>query len=110
MRTHSTESLFLRFWNWLTFTEQRLRQLKDSGHTVGLQELNPQPDEHILEIDLGYGREYWLAPMGLVQMQKHPIRLKDGRLVLDGDHPLSTDAPLRQRDLSIQFQARGKFR
>jgi hypothetical protein len=105
----SPESSFVRFWNWLTLTDQRLQRLKDDGFTVGVAEVCPEPGQRIVEINLGYGQEYWVAPLGLFQVNKRPRYIEGGRLILDGGRPLATDAPLQQRGLSPEVLGPVKF-
>ena len=107
---NSTENMLVRFWNWISLTDFRLQELKNDGYTLDLSELSPSEDEHILEIDVGYGREYWLAPTGLVQVERKPRRVRGGRLILTGERPLSEDSGLRERGLVPHHQPPVKFR
>jgi hypothetical protein len=109
MPNRTAESPLLRFWNWISFTDRRLRQLKDEGCTIEVGELLPGPDERILETDFGYGREYWLAPAGPMLVQKKPRLVKGGRLILDGERPLSSDESLKQLGLSVRIEGPVKF-
>lgn len=96
----SLEGPLHRIWNWLTFAGQRLQWLMEHGYTIDVAEVMVGPEQRILEINLGYGREYWLASAEMFRPNKKYRYIEDGRLILQGDRPLASAVPLRERGLS----------
>lgn len=60
--------------------EQRVTALRDVGLTVDLEHL--APNARVVEIDLGFGPENWLAPDGPVEIAR-PASVAGGTLLLD---------------------------
>ncbi|WP_256081074.1 hypothetical protein [Massilia sp. YIM B04103] len=109
MPAHASENVLLRFWNWISLTDHRLRQLKSAGYTLELAGLRLPVDGTIVEIDLGYGREYWLAPAGQLDVERKTRRLRGGRLLLDGERPVPNEAVLRKYGLALDYKSGIKF-
>jgi hypothetical protein len=54
---------------------KRIATLRAAGQTIDLDQLTP--DARVVDIDIGFGREAWLAPPGAVS-------ITDGRAIAGG--------------------------
>ncbi|AUX37643.1 MULTISPECIES: hypothetical protein [Sorangium] len=82
-------------------TEDRIQALRNAGRTVDLDAIPPQGGGEIIELDLGYGTEFWLVPEPPPVPDRELTFIENGRLILEMDRKLTSVRRLREKGLKL---------
>jgi hypothetical protein len=90
------------FMSLLKGEQERLESLVQRDKTIELKIINSSTKPKIIEIDLGFGREFWLLLSENWTVTDDATSILEGKLIVVNGYKLKTPEPLRQKGFEVE--------